>query len=227
MRKSLLALASLVGLSTACGPPAVRPASYADPDVACPGGRKDWTLSIVDQRADNEGAEQMTSSIRDGITKSFPGCHWTSAPAPSGETVVIEVHRFRSSREGQAGDSSGAWEAAVEWTVRAVDEGGRTLTEFQANEEVSRPNYRGSNNEKESLSEAYQKALERTVKGLAALPANGAIRLPGRTLEPVAALRGGSGERSKSSGAATCPAGGRTLSGAAALERDSQSSEES
>ena len=63
------------------------------------------------------------------------------------------------------------------------DAGGRTLTEFQANEEVSRPNYRGSDNEKESLSEAYQKALERTVKGLTALPANGAIRLPARTLE--------------------------------------------
>ncbi len=227
MHKTLLALASLAVLSSACGPPAVRQANYADPDVACPGGRKDWTLSIVDERAETEGADQMTASIRDGITKSFPGCHWSSAPAPSGETITIEVHRFRSSREGLAGDSGGDWEAAVEWTVRAVDEGGRTLTEFQANEEVSRPNYRGSNNEKESLSEAYQKALQRTVKGLAALAANGAIRLPARTLEFLAAIGARSGERSKSSGAATCRAGGGALPGTATLERDSHWSEES
>ncbi len=224
MRKTVLALASFAVLSTACGPPAVRPASYADPDVACPGGRKDWTLSIVDQRAEPEGADQMTTAIRDGITKSFPGCHWSSAPAPTGDTVTIEVHRFRSTREGPAGDSGGAWEAAVEWTVSVVDAAGRTLTEFQANEEVSRPNYRGSNNEKESLSEAYQKALERTVKGLAALPANGAIRLPARTLEPVAAIGSRSDESPNSSGAATCRAGAGALPGAAALERDSQSS---
>lgn len=221
MSKTLLALATLAALSTSCGPPAVRPASYADPDVACPGGRKDWTLSIVDERAETEGADLMTAAIHDGITKSFPGCHWSSAPAPSGETITIEVHRFRSSREGSAGDSSGAWEAAVEWTVRAVDAGGRTLTEFQANEEVSRPNYRGSNNEKESLSEAYQKALERTVKGLTALPANGAIRLPARTLEFLAALPVRSAGGSKSSGASTCRAAARPLPGAAALERDS------
>ncbi|HEY1435821.1 MAG TPA: hypothetical protein VGG65_10615, partial [Thermoanaerobaculia bacterium] len=57
----------------------------------------------------------------------------------------------------------------------------------QANEEVSRPNYRGSDNEKESLTEAYQKALERTVKGLRALPKIGAFRPPAGTPDPSAA----------------------------------------
>ena len=66
----------------------------------------------------------------------------------------------------------------MEWTVRAQDAGGRTLTEFQADEALARPNYLGSDNEKESLTEAYQKALARTVKGLQALPATMSRRLP-------------------------------------------------
>jgi len=178
----LSAAAGAAILAGACGPPAVRPATYADPSVSCPGGRAAWNLDVVDQRADREGSEKMVAAVRDGVRKSFPGCRWTPGPGKGAETVTIEIHRFASHLE-----EGTSWEAAVEWTVRAENAEGRALTEFQANEEVSRPNYRGSDNEKESLTEAYQKALQRTIKGLGALPATGAVRLPARTPdgEPV------------------------------------------
>jgi hypothetical protein len=180
MRAGVLALAAVGAaiLAAACGPPSVRPATYGDPSVSCPGGRGAWNLDVVDQRADREAWDKVVAAIRDGVQKSFPGCRWTPGPGKGAETVTIEVHRFASHLEEMS-----SWEAAVEWTVRAENAEGRTLTEFQANEEVSRPNYRGSDNEKESLTEAYQKALQRTVKGLAALPAIGALRLPARTPE--------------------------------------------
>jgi len=175
---AVLAAACTAILASACGPASVRPATYADPSVSCPGGRSSWNLDIVDQRADREASDKVVAAVRDGVQKSFPGCRWTVGPGKGAETVTIEVHRFASRLEEYT-----SWEAAVEWTVRAENADGRTLTEFQANEEVSRPNYRGSDNEKESLTEAYQKALQRTVKGLAALPATGAVRLPARTPE--------------------------------------------
>jgi hypothetical protein len=181
MRRCRLLLCWIAGLSTACGPATVRPATYADPEVTCPGGRTAWRLEILDRRADREGSEKAVAAIRDGIQKSFPGCTWTAAPVPGADAVVIEIHRFRSRLE-----EGTSWEAAVEWTVRAEDAAGRTLTEFQANEEVSRPNYRGSDNEKESLTQAYQKALERTIKGLRALPAFGAFRPRAGTPEAAA-----------------------------------------
>ncbi len=171
MRGGVLLLGWIAASAAACGPATVRPATYADPEITCPGGRAAWSLEILDQRAEPDGSEKVVGAIRVGIQKSFPDCKWTSGPVPGAETITIEVHRFRSRLEENT-----SWEAAVEWTVRAQNAGGRTLTEFQANEEVSRPNYRGSDNEKESLTEAYQKALERTVKGLRALPAIGAFR---------------------------------------------------
>jgi hypothetical protein len=173
MRSSVLGLASLAAVSVACGPATVRPASYADPAVTCPAGRSAWSLEIKDERAEPKGSEKMVSAIREGVQKSFPGCRWAAA-TPGADTITIEVHRFVSKLD----DDYAAWEAAVEWTVRAQDAGGRTLTEFQADETLARPNYRGSDNEKESLSEAYQKALSRTVKGLQALPGNLSWRRP-------------------------------------------------
>jgi len=173
MRCAVLGLAGLAALSAACGPATVRPASYADPDVACPAGRSAWTLAVKDERAEPTGSEQMIAAIRDGIQKSFPGCRWSSGSSAA-DTITIEVHRFASLLD----DERTSWEAAVEWTVRAQDAGGRTLTEFQADEALARPNYRGSDNEKESLTEAYQKALARTVKGLQALPATMSRRVP-------------------------------------------------
>ena len=173
MRSAVLGILGLAALAAACGPATVRPASYADPDVACPAGRTSWSLEILDQRAETNGSEKMVASIRDGLQKSFPGCRWTAA-APGADTITIEVHRFASRLD----DDYTTWEAAVEWTVRAQDAGGRTLTEFQADETLARPNYRGSDNEKESLTEAYQKALARTAKGLQALPATMSLRSP-------------------------------------------------
>lgn len=171
----------MAALSVACGPPSVRPASYADPDMACPGGRASWNLQIVDQRADREGSDKMIAAVRDGVQKSFPGCRWTTGPPAGTDSILVEIHRFASRHEYDPG-GGGAWEAAVEWTIRATNADGRTLTEFQADEQVSRPNYRGSDNEKESLSEAYKKAMERTIIGLRSLPAIGAVRPPGGTV---------------------------------------------
>ena len=154
----------LAALSAACGPATVRPASYSDPATPCPGGQARWNLEILDRRAEREGADKMTTAIRNGIQSSFTGCEWSASPQAGDGTITIEVHRFASVRDAEA------WEAAADWTVRATNAGGRTLTEFEANEEVSRLNYRSSDNEKESLTQAFQAALERTVKGLRALP---------------------------------------------------------
>lgn len=173
---------AFAALSAACGPASVRPTSYADPGVPCPGAQTRWNLEILDRRAEREGADQAIGAIRDGIQKSFPGCRWAASSETGAGTISIEVHRFASRLE------SGSWEAAAEWTVRATNAGGRTLTEFESNEEVSRPNYRGSDNEKEALSQAFQKALERTVKGLRALPRIDALRPREGTATPQAAL---------------------------------------
>ena len=160
---------ALAALSAACGPASVRPASYSDPTTPCPGGQSQWNLEIVDRRAERDGAEQMTKAIRDGIQQSFTGCRWTTSPERSAGTITIEVHRFASVRDVD-------WEAAADWTVRATNAAGRTLTEFEANEEVSRPNYARADNEKESLTQVFQAALERTVKGLRVLPTIGVLR---------------------------------------------------
>jgi hypothetical protein len=221
-----LALWAFAAVTVSCGPPSVRPTSYADPEISCPGGRTTWVLEIVDERVDREGSEKMVAAIRDGIQKSFPGCHWTAGPAAGGETIRIEVHRFASRLEYDR-EGTGSWESAADWTVRAVSAAGLTLTEFQANEELSRPNYRNYNNEKESLSEVYQRALERTVKGLRSVPANGAVRLPQGTPGPAAAADG-PGPKGENS----MPAGGLSGTGApprasGGLERKSQARETS
>lgn len=208
-------------LAAACGPPSVRPASYADPEVSCPGGRVTWNLKIVDQRVDLEGSAQMIAAIRDGIQKSFPGCRWAAGPSPDADAISIEVHRFASHMEYDR-EGTSSWEAAAEWTVRVTNPDGRTLTEFQANEEVSRPNYRGSNNEKESLSEVYQKALERTVMGLRSVPAIGAVRLPEGTIPSEAAAAGAAACVGNSMCARHLPRVALAAGAASRLERKSQ-----
>src|SRR5262249_24854151 len=104
----------------------------------------------------------------------FPGCRWGLSDPEAG-TIAIEVHRFASRLD------AGYWEAAVEWTVTARDVSGHTITQFEVNEEVTRPNYQGSDNEKESLSEAFGKAIERTSKGLSAMSNSENIRHPEET----------------------------------------------
>lgn len=129
-----------------------------------------WDLQVLDRRADREDTERAVSTVRDGIQKSFPGCRWTTSEAPGEPAITIQIHRFATEK------ISGSWEAVAEWSVAVRDGNGGTLTEFEANEDVLRPDYRGADNEKESISEAFRKALERTVKGLSAIPHSGAAR---------------------------------------------------
>jgi plasmid stabilization system protein ParE len=133
--------------------------------VSCPGGRLTWRLDVEDQRAVREAEARTVASVRDAIQKSFPGCRWSASPDADAGTITIEIHRFASVRD------AGSWEAAVEWTVSARDAGGRILTQFEANE-------------KESLSEAFRRALERTARGLSAMSASGRLRPPEGTVDP-------------------------------------------
>ena len=222
--RRVVALLGMAVLSVACGPPTVRPASYADPEVSCPGGRTSWNLEIVDLRADREGADKMVAAVRDGLQKSFPGCRWTNGSSAGTDSILVEIHRFGSHYETDPG-GGGAWEAAVEWTVRATNAGGRTLTEFQADEQVSRPNYRGSNNEKESLSEAYNKAMERTAAGLRSLPAIGAVRPPEGTVRNGTAVAAAAPRPANSMRARDLQRAALAGAAASQLERKSHSRE--
>jgi hypothetical protein len=152
----------------ACGPPSVRPLSFPDPSVPCPAGLVSWKLEVLDRRAGAEGAEKMIAAIRDGIEKSFPGCRWSGNDGAS--TITITVHRFEVEEHDRYED------AGAEWTVNASSAGGSTMTEFDANEEDTRPAYSGADTE--ALNEVFRKALDRTVKGLAAMPRSGSMRPP-------------------------------------------------
>lgn len=164
MRAAALRLVVLAVVTTACGSTAgITPVSYPDPTVACPAGRPGWKLDVQDRRARRDGSDDVVALVGESIRRSFPGCRWdAAAPGESGR-VLVEIHRFGTIQEGNS------WEAAAEWTVVASDASGRTLTEFDAREEVSRPNYRGSNNARESLRLAFDQAIRRTLTGLRVL----------------------------------------------------------
>ena len=164
MRKTALLLLALAVVTAGCGSTAgLTPVSYPDPSVACPAGRAGWKLDVQDRRADRESSEGVVALLTESIRRSFPGCRWDAAAPPDSGRVLIEVHRFSTMQEGNS------WEAAAEWTVLASDASGRTLTEFETREEVSRPNYRGSNNAKESLRLVFDGAIRRTLTGLRVL----------------------------------------------------------
>jgi hypothetical protein len=189
MRTRFPRLLALAFLATACSSTAgLVPVSYPDPSVACPGGRPGWKLEVVDRRARREGSEDVVALLGESIRRSFPGCRWDAAAPGGSGRVLVEVHRFATIQEGNS------WEAAAEWTVVASDAGGRTLTEFETREEVSRPNYRGSNNARESLRLAFDGAIRRTLTGLRVLSV--AVNLspsgddgPGRAPAPSPARR--------------------------------------
>jgi len=164
MRAAALRLVVLAVVTAACGSTAgITPVSYPDPTVACPAGRPGWKLDVQDRRARRDGSDDVVALVGESIRRSFPGCRWdAAAPGDSGR-VLVEIHRFGTIQEGNS------WEAAAEWTVVASDASGRTLTEFDAREEVSRPNYRGSNNARESLRLAFDQAIRRTLTGLRVL----------------------------------------------------------
>lgn len=194
-RLSFLGALGIAVLAAACGPATVRPTSYPDPEVPCPGGRAQWNLLIVDERAEKVASERMTHDVRDAIQKSFPGCQWKNEPEGGGDTITIEIHRLASRY------SAGDWDAAAEWDVTVKSAQGGTLTNFEANEEASSPNYSGRDNEKETLSDAFRKAIEKTVKGLRGVSAVENRRPRGGTPDretdgPMAVRAGGNSRRS-------------------------------
>jgi hypothetical protein len=139
----------------------VAPVVARDPEIACPGGVTSWRLQISDQRAERRDSEKVVRAIRDSITRSLPGCQWGEANVP---TIAIEVHRFDVRQQEDT------WDANTEWSVLVYDQGGRTITEFQSESSIERPNYRGVDNEKAALQEAVTEAMRRTLTGLRGVP---------------------------------------------------------
>ena len=167
MKSTFAVLALAVLAAAGCGPPRVRPISFPNPDVPCPAGLLSWNLEILDQRAEAEASEKMIAALRDGVEKSFPGCRWSAAGADS-PTITIAVHRFAAVFNDRY------YDGYADWTVTARTASGRTITEFEATEQETRPAYSGA--DEESLNEAFRKALQRTVKGLSQIPRIGSIR---------------------------------------------------
>jgi hypothetical protein len=165
--RSLLSAALPLIAAVSCGPPTLKPVASVDPGTACPGGWTSWAIDVRDRRVDPEGSEKLVALLRDSIVRSFPGCSWSDRPDAARPTVTIEVHRFRAPFE------EGTWNAVADWTVWVRDPSGRTVTQFDAEYDVERPNYQGSNNEKESLQQVFDEALRRTLAGLRA------VSLPG------------------------------------------------
>lgn len=154
--------ATLVLQAAACGPAStgLKPVGAADTETACPGGRKVWNLEISDQRADRSDSERVRDLIRQSLVRSFPGCQWTTSPRSEAPTIGIEIHRFAADFDGSM------YDAAAEWTVSVRSPSDQTLTQFDAEARVARPNYRGSNNEREALRAAFEQAVARTAAGL-------------------------------------------------------------
>ena len=181
------------------------PVAYPDPESPCPAGRTGWRLEVLDRRMTRESSDGVVSLIGDSIRRSFPGCRWDSNAGSDAGVLRVEIHRFATNPAGntwdaEAGADAGVlrieihrfattpgentWDAAAEWTVSALDAAGATLTEFETNEEVSRPNYRGSNNATESLREVFDRALRRTLAGLRVVSAAGVSPSPGEDAGP-------------------------------------------
>jgi hypothetical protein len=168
VRRILLLLAlSLALAASSCGPPTLRPVSRADPEVACPSRWTSWSLEVFDHRADREGSEKLATLVRETIVKSFPGCDWKEGTSDDRPTLSIEIHRFSAPLQ------EGLWVAAAEWSVWARDPAGRTLTEFEAQADLDRPNYAGVNNEKEALQQVFDEAMQRTLAGLRSVSGGG------------------------------------------------------
>lgn len=173
--RHFLGIVAFALLTAGCGSTGLAPVTYPDPSVACPGGLPGWKLEILDRRVRRDGSEGVQALIGNSIRQSFPGCQWDAAAGAGAGRVQIEIHRFVANADGNT------WEAAADWGVLVTDPSGRTLTEFDATEEVSRPNYRGSNNEKEALRQAFDQAMRRTLAGLRSVTSAAVFRLPGRT----------------------------------------------
>jgi len=157
-------LGALVLLAAACGPPSIKPTTSADPTSSCIGGSGTWAIDVLDRRAEREASEKTVALVKSSVTGSFPGCKWTAPDTPGVPSVLIEIHRFAAPFQ------DGTWNGAAEWSVLVRNAAGQTLTEFEAEDDVERPNYTGSNNEKEALQEVFHEALRKTLAGLRAVP---------------------------------------------------------
>jgi hypothetical protein len=169
----------LVLITTACGSATegLAPLAYPDPSGVCPAGKTGWKLEVLDRRAERPNSEDVVALIGESVRRSFPGCRWDGEGDAGAGVIRVEVHRFGTTA------AENTWDAAAEWTVTASDPAGATLTEFEADEEVSRPNYRGSNNARESLKEVFDRALRRTLAGLRVVSSARSGRPPGGTPE--------------------------------------------
>jgi hypothetical protein len=156
--------AALVLSAAACGPPNLKPTTSADPTASCIGGSETWSIDVLDRRAEREASEKTVALVKISITGSFPGCKWSPPDAPGVPSVLVEIHRF------SAPFQDGTWNGAAEWSVLVRNAAGQTLTEFEAEDDVERPNYMGSNNEKEALQEVFAEALRKTLSGLRSVP---------------------------------------------------------
>lgn len=155
-----LALLLLTAVSCAPATSGLKPVGASEAETACPGGRRTWNLAITDLRAERKDSDRVLSLIHDSLSRSFPGCQWKSPADPATPTITIEIHRLGADFDGSM------YDAAAEWSVIASTASGQTLTQFEAEAAVSRPNYAGSNNEREALRDAFERALSRTAAGL-------------------------------------------------------------
>lgn len=196
----------LAAFATGCGTTmGLAPVAYPDSEAPCPAGRTGWRLEVLDRRMTREKSDGVVALIGDSVRRSFPGCRWDAEAGADAGVLRIEIHRFATIPAGNT------WDAAAEWTVSALDAAGATLTEFETNEEVSRPNYRGSNNATESLREVFDRALRRTLAGLRVVSAAGVIPSPGED--------GGRG-RTPDVRWSTCSSSGTWTDGARSLRTD-------
>jgi hypothetical protein len=160
----LAAIALCPGLFTGCTATAgIKAVASHDSEMRCPAGRLTWNLQIADQRAKLEDSARLIGVIRESISHSLPDCRWTSSPQADVGTISIELHRFGATFDG------GVFDAGVEWDTWVRDASGRTLTEFEATGEESRPNYQGEDSERVALQRALEKAMNMTLKGLRSL----------------------------------------------------------
>ncbi len=155
----LLGLA-LAALSCGSATKGLKPIATPDSGVPCPGGSLVWNLEISDQRANRSDSGLLQTLLRESFARSLPGCQWSSPARRDAPTIAIEVHHFGAEFDGAI------WDATAEWAVLVRDPSGRTRTEFQADARTSRPNYRGSDNEREALRAAFEEAVTRTLTGL-------------------------------------------------------------
>ena len=161
-RFTMLFLAAAVSCAPATS--GLKPVGASEAETACPGGRRAWNLAITDLRASARTATGFSPSSAIRSRSRFRAASGRARLDPATPTIAIEIHRLGADFDGSM------YDAAAEWSVVASTASGQALTQFEADATVSRPNYAGSNNEREALRGAFEKALSRTAVGLRNLP---------------------------------------------------------